>query len=91
MADAGARAACVVVTYDALPWIERCLASVAELAQTVKFFTAPKTMGDWRRLDFAWFLLHDEIHHRGQLSVYVRAAGGKVPSIYGPSGDEPWT
>ena len=28
MADAGARAACVVVTYDALPWIERCLASV---------------------------------------------------------------
>jgi uncharacterized damage-inducible protein DinB len=65
--------------------------SDAELAQTVKFFTAPKTMGDWRRLDFAWFLLHDEIHHRGQLSVYVRAAGGKVPSIYGPSGDEPWT
>lgn len=65
--------------------------SDTELAQTVKFFTGPKTMGDWRRLDFAWFLLHDEIHHRGQLSVYVRAAGGKVPSIYGPSGDEPWT
>jgi GT2 family glycosyltransferase len=35
MADAGARAACVVVTYDAMPWIERCLASVAELPQTV--------------------------------------------------------
>jgi GT2 family glycosyltransferase len=30
MADGGACAACVVVTYDALPWIERCLASVAE-------------------------------------------------------------
>jgi GT2 family glycosyltransferase len=30
MADGAARAACVVVTYDALPWIERCLASVAE-------------------------------------------------------------
>ena len=29
MADANARAACVVVTYDALPWIEQCLASVA--------------------------------------------------------------
>ncbi len=28
MADGGARAACVVVTYDALPWIERCLRSV---------------------------------------------------------------
>jgi len=29
MADARSRAACVVVTYDALPWIEKCLASVA--------------------------------------------------------------
>ena len=29
MADGGARVACVVVTHDALPWIEQCLASVA--------------------------------------------------------------
>ena len=29
MADGRSRVACVVVTYDALPWIERCLASVA--------------------------------------------------------------
>ena len=29
-----------------------------------------------------------QIHHRGQLSVYVRMMGGKVPSIYGPSGDD---
>jgi|SRR6266404_5505354 len=28
------------------------------------------------------------IHHRGQLSAYIRAVGAKVPSIYGPSGDE---
>lgn len=28
------------------------------------------------------------IHHRGQLSVYIRMMDGKVPSIYGPSGDE---
>jgi uncharacterized damage-inducible protein DinB len=61
-----------------------------KLDQTVKFFTAPKTMSDVRRLDFLWFLLHDEIHHRGQLSIYLRAAGGKVPSIYGPSEHEPW-
>jgi uncharacterized damage-inducible protein DinB len=42
------------------------------------------------KIDFLWFLLCDQIHHRGQLSVYLRMAGGKVPSIYGPSGDEPW-
>jgi uncharacterized damage-inducible protein DinB len=61
-----------------------------KLDETVKFFTAPKTLSDVRRIDFLWFLLHDEIHHRGQLSIYLRAAGGKVPSIYGPSEHEPW-
>jgi uncharacterized damage-inducible protein DinB len=28
-------------------------------------------------------------HHRGQLTTYIRIAGGKVPSIYGPTADEP--
>ena len=36
-----------------------------------------------------WGFLFDAIHHRGQLSTYIRPAGGKVPSIYGPSGDDP--
>jgi uncharacterized damage-inducible protein DinB len=62
-----------------------------ELQQEVSFFTAPKTMGKIKRHDWIWFLLHDQIHHRGQFSVYLRMAGGKVPSIYGPSADEPWT
>jgi uncharacterized damage-inducible protein DinB len=65
-------------------------ASDADLEQEVAFFTGPKQMGKYRRLDFCWFLLHDEIHHRGQLSIYLRMADGKVPSIYGPSADEPW-
>ena len=29
------------------------------------------------------------IHHRGQLSTYLRPMGAKVPSIYGPSADDP--
>ena len=28
------------------------------------------------------------VHHRGQLTVYLRMLGAKIPSIYGPSGDE---
>jgi uncharacterized damage-inducible protein DinB len=36
-----------------------------------------------------WFTLFDLIHHRGQLSTYLRPMGGKVPSIYGPSADDP--
>jgi uncharacterized damage-inducible protein DinB len=31
----------------------------------------------------------DAIHHRGRLSSYLRPTGAKVPSIYGPSGDDP--
>jgi len=42
-----------------------------------------------RRIDALWFLMYDLIHHRGQFSVYLRLAGGKVPQIYGPSADEP--
>lgn len=30
------------------------------------------------------------IHHRGQLSVYLRLVDVPVPSIYGPTADEPW-
>jgi len=33
------------------------------------------------------FLLHHSIHHRGQLSVYLRPMGAKVPAIYGESYD----
>lgn len=62
-----------------------------QLEGTTRFFTAPKTMGDWPNVEFLWFLLHDQIHHRGQFSVYLRMADGRVPSIYGPSADEPWT
>jgi uncharacterized damage-inducible protein DinB len=38
--------------------------------------------------DMAWGFLLDQVHHRGQLSTYLRPMGAKVPSIYGPSADE---
>jgi uncharacterized damage-inducible protein DinB len=40
-------------------------------------------------IDSAWTFLLDVIHHRGQLSTYLRAMGSTVPQIYGPSADEP--
>ena len=39
--------------------------------------------------DNAWGFLLDIIHHRGQLSTYLRPMGATVPQIYGPSADEP--
>jgi uncharacterized damage-inducible protein DinB len=35
-----------------------------------------------------WGYLFDMVHHRGQLTSYLRPMGGKVPSIYGPSADD---
>ncbi len=40
--------------------------------------------------DFAWEFLFDKVHHRGQLSTYLRPMGSTVPSIYGPTADEPF-
>jgi uncharacterized damage-inducible protein DinB len=34
-------------------------------------------------------LLNHVIHHRGQLTVYLRLTGTPVPSVYGPTADEP--
>ena len=56
----------------------------------IKFMVGPNKTADVRRADIFWMMLMDAIHHRGQFSVYLRMAGGKVPSIYGPSADEPW-
>jgi uncharacterized damage-inducible protein DinB len=36
-----------------------------------------------------WGTLFDQVHHRGQLSTYLRPMGSTVPQIYGPSADEP--
>ena len=37
----------------------------------------------------AWSFLFDIVHHRGQISTYLRPMGSTVPQIYGPSADEP--
>jgi hypothetical protein len=61
-----------------------------QLQGTVKMPVGPGQMGDVRIGEALWFFLSDTIHHRGQFTVYLRLAGGKVPSVYGPSADEPW-
>jgi len=41
-----------------------------------------------RSAAFRMFVLHHIIHHRGQLSVYLRLNNVPVPAIYGPTADE---
>lgn len=38
-------------------------------------------------VNFLAMALKHSVHHRGQLSTYLRAMGGTVPGIYGPSAD----
>ncbi|RPD47854.1 DUF664 domain-containing protein [Hymenobacter sediminis] len=40
------------------------------------------------RAEVVRHLINHSVHHRGQLSVYLRLLGVPVPSIYGPSADE---
>ena len=65
-------------------------ASDETLNRTIRFPIGPGKMGEFRTIDVLWTSLMDQIHHRGQLSVYLRLAGAKVPSIYGPTADETW-
>jgi uncharacterized damage-inducible protein DinB len=64
--------------------------SEEDLLKPIKFFGGPKKLIDMPRIQLLWSMLFDEIHHRGQFSIYLRMADGKVPSIYGPTADEPW-
>jgi uncharacterized damage-inducible protein DinB len=47
-----------------------------------EMFTMPRVSA------FRTFVLYHSVHHRGQLSVYLRLNDIPVPSIYGPSADE---
>jgi uncharacterized damage-inducible protein DinB len=38
-------------------------------------------------INFLVMMAKHSVHHRGQLSTYLRPMGGKVPGIYGPSAD----
>jgi uncharacterized damage-inducible protein DinB len=83
---------------DVIAAFEKGRAELVDLISTkddnltgmVKFPVAPKTIGDIPLAQFLWMTLCDQIHHRGQFSIYLRIADGKVPSIYGPTADEPW-
>jgi uncharacterized damage-inducible protein DinB len=51
---------------------------------TLDFFGKPRPASP-----MAWSFLFDIVHHRGQITTYLRPMGSTVPQIYGPSGDEP--
>ncbi|WKW13594.1 hypothetical protein Strain138_002918 [Pseudogemmatithrix spongiicola] len=76
------------------------IAAYEELANTLPTRWAQVPADRWNgEIDFfgrkrpaspmAWSFLFDLVHHRGQITTYLRPMGSTVPQIYGPSGDEP--
>ena len=59
------------------------------MRETFKVVQAGRTlMAMPRHVFLRSILLNHWYHHRGQLGVYLRLLGAKVPSSYGPSGHE---
>jgi uncharacterized damage-inducible protein DinB len=66
--------------------LERVRALSAEqLLTPVEFFG----VFNFPAVFYLGFLNNHSIHHRGELAVYLRPMGSRVPSIYGGSYDEP--
>jgi uncharacterized damage-inducible protein DinB len=56
-------------------------------AQDSKMYVGGKLVRTAPLGETIWDFFFDAIHHRGQLTSYLRPMGAKVPSTYGPSGD----
>jgi uncharacterized damage-inducible protein DinB len=55
-----------------------------DLDRTIQFFTGPMTI---REILTGPILAHG-VHHRGQLTLMCRLAGGQAPGLYGPNREE---
>ena len=89
----GAMPASIKTPSDLVKWyVENHAKALSQLAQLKgDSLAAPLDffgMFTFPAITFAAFQCSHSIHHRGQLSSYLRPMGGKVPSIYGPSADE---
>lgn len=75
--------------------------SIATVKEILPTFTEDRMQASWsvkgsgkvilsmpRAAMLRNILLNHWYHHRGQFGVYLRLLGAKVPSSYGPSGDE---
>jgi len=98
MVDGEHRPAAMLTTAEVLDLFDRQVKTVrgilaartdAELTGTWTFKqNGQELFGMPRAAAWRSFIMSHLIHHRGQLSVYLRQTGSKVPGIYGPSADE---
>lgn len=77
---------------EALAFYEQTIPALIEQARALPAakLAEPLKFGPWSNPAYTYLALNlkHSIHHRGQLSAYLRPMGGKVPGIYGPSADD---
>jgi uncharacterized damage-inducible protein DinB len=76
---------------DSIATVKRLLAGMddATLAETWRIMQGDReVLAVPRGVFLRSTMLNHWYHHRGQLTVYLRALGEPVPSVYGPSADE---
>jgi uncharacterized damage-inducible protein DinB len=74
-AAAGAREALEQTTDEHLSTSWRLLARGNVVMEAPRYVMIQDTINHWA-------------HHRGQMTVYLRLMGAKVPALYGPSADD---
>jgi uncharacterized damage-inducible protein DinB len=62
--------------------------SEAHLQTHWKLLAAGKVVSETPRHEMLRDTMNHWAHHRGQLTVYLRLMGAKVPALYGPSADD---
>jgi len=69
--------------------MEKALSSAddAKWEQDGRMYFGGKLMKTAPIGETVWDFWFDAIHHRGQLTSYLRPMGGQVPSVYGPTAD----
>lgn len=63
-------------------------ATDAHLVTPWRLLVAGKTVWETPRHEMMRDTINHWAHHRGQMTVYLRLLGAKVPSVYGPSADD---
>lgn len=62
--------------------------TAAHLQTHWKLLASGKVVSDTNRFEMIADTINHWAHHRGQMTVYLRLMGAKVPALYGPSADE---
>lgn len=62
--------------------------TVEHLQTNWKLLAGGQVVSDTTRLEFLSDTINHWVHHRGQMTVYLRLMDAKVPALYGPSADD---